>query len=157
LNSALFDKADLYIPDDGFHYDVYCTSNGAETLIGIGKKTAQIKSEYRFKGIRRDALQTVVLPAGNTLYCRSTMPFTDCRLTATAGTSGSNYQLGGAVFASVSANDVLVFDGIDGKITKNGVNYAASVNWLDFPSLVPGPNTIACADAVTVEYAPAYI
>lgn len=157
LNGALFEKADLFIPDDGFHYDVYCTSTGAETLIGIGKKTAQIKSEYRFKGIRRDALQTVVLPAGKTLYCRSTMPFTDCRLTATVGTTAATYQLGGAAFSSVTAGDILVFDGIDGKITKNGVNYAASVNWLDFPALVPGPNTISCPDAVTVEYAPAYI
>ena len=40
LNSALFGKVDLFIPDDGFHYDVYCTGTGAETLIGIGNKTA---------------------------------------------------------------------------------------------------------------------
>jgi hypothetical protein len=157
LNGVLFDKVDLFIPDDGFYYDVYCTGTGAETLIGIGSKTAQIKSDYHFKGIRHDALQTVTLPAGDTLYCRSTAPVTDCRLTATVGTSGSNYQLGGAVFATVTAGDVLVFDGIDGKITRNGVNAAASVVWVNFPQLVPGPNVIDCDDDVTVQYAPTYI
>lgn len=157
LNSVLFDKAELFIPDDGFRYTVICTSSGAETLIGIGTKSAQLKSIYTFKGIRHDALQTITLTPGATLYCLSTMPFTDCRLTATVGTSAATYLLGGATFNTVTAGNVLVFDGIDGKITKNGVNYAANVTWLDFPSLVPGPNTISCIDNVTVEYAPTYI
>lgn len=67
------------------------------------------------------------------------------------------YPLGGAVFPSVSNGDVLVFDGIDGKITKNGANAAASVNWTEFPQLFPGENTIPCPDDVTVEYYPTYI
>ena len=157
LNSVLFKKTELFIPYDGFHYTVICTSTGAETTIGIGEKTAQIKSEYTFKGIRHDDLKTVTLASGATIYCLSTMPFTDCRLTATVGTSAATYQLGGATFKNVSAGNVLVFDGIDGKITKNGVNEAANVTWIDFPSLVPGPNTITCPDAVTVQYAPTYI
>ena len=157
LNSVLFNKADLFIPDDGFHYDCICTSTGAEELVGIGNKTAQIKSKYSFKGIRRDSLKTVTLPAGATLYCLSTMPLTDCKLTATVGTTAASYTLGGAVFSSVTAGDVLVFDGIDGKITKNGSNYAASVSWFQFPQLTPGENTITCLDTVTVEYYPTYI
>lgn len=157
LNSALFDKADLFIPDDGFHYDIICTGTGAEELVGIGEKNAQVKSRYTFKGIRRDDLKRVTLQSGEPLYCLSTMPFTDCRITATAGAAGTNYQLGGAVFASVAAGDVLVFDGIDGKITKNGQNAAASVSWVTFPQLTPGTNLIECADAVTVEYFPTYI
>ena len=67
------------------------------------------------------------------------------------------YPLGGAIFPSVSNGDVLVFDGIDGKITKNGANAAASVNWTEFPQLFPGENTITCPDDVTVEYYPTYI
>lgn len=157
LNSVLFDKADIFIPDDGFHYNVICTGTGAEELIGIGDKNAQLKSRYTFKGIRHDSLKTVTLQNGETLYCLSTMPFTDCRLTATVGATGTDYQLGGAAFDSVTAGDVLVFDGIDGEITKNGVNAAASVSWVTFPQLTPGANLITCDDAVTVEYYPAYI
>lgn len=157
LNGVLFDPADIFIPDDGFHYYVACKSTGAEELIGIGGKSAQIKSTYRFTGVRRDDLKTVTLPAGATIYCLSTMPFTDCRLRVKVGQSAASYTLGGAVFGPVSANDVLVFDGISGKITKNDVNCAESTEWVDFPTLIPGANTITALDTITVEYYPTYI
>lgn len=157
LNQSLFGKSELFIPDDGFRYTVVCKSTGTEELIGIGDRSAQVKSTYTFSGIRHDDLKKIVLASGETLYCLSTMPFTDCRLTATVTSAASNYQLGDAVFSSVAAGDVLVFDGIDGKITKSGVNAAASVSWVKFPQLTPGANTIDCVDPVTVEYYPSYI
>ena len=157
LNAELFGKAELFIPDDGFHYTVACKSTGAEELIGIGQRNAQVKSTYTFIGIRHDDMKTIVLPVGATLYCLSTMPFTDCRLTAYPSAKGVNYQIGGAIFHNVNAGDVIVFDGIDGKITQNGVNAAANVSWIRFPQLVPGENTIQCTDPVTVEYYPTYI
>ena len=69
----------------------------------------------------------------------------------------AQYPLGGALFSGVSNGDVLVFDGIDGKITKNGANAAASVTWAEFPQLEPGENVITSLDAVTVEYYPTYL
>ena len=157
FNGLIFDQVDLFIPDDGFHYDAICTSTGTEILVGIGNETAQVKSDYHFKGIRRDALKKVNVPTGKTLYCLSTMPVTDCRLTAIVGEDAEEYTLGEATFADVEVGDVLVFDGIDGKITKNGNNYAASVSWVNFPQLTPGANEITCADTVTVEYYPTFI
>ena len=157
LNGVLFNKADLFIPDDGFHYEVICTSMGAEELVGIGFNSAMIKSTYAFKGIRHDPLETLTAQNNVAFYCKSTMPYTDCRLTTTVGSTAASYTLGGAIFSNVTAGDVLVFDGIDGKITKNGNNYAASVSWFHFPQLIPGWNTLVCADPVTVEYYPTYI
>ena len=157
FNGLLFGQVDLFIPDDGFHYNCICTSTGVEILVGMGKKTAQVKSDYHFKGIRHDALKKVMVPTGKKLYCLSTMPVTDCKLTATVGADATLYTLGGAVFSNVSAGDVLIFDGIDGKITKNGNNYAASVSWVNFPQLTPGANEVTCADTVTVEYYPTFI
>ena len=158
FNLEIYGKSDIFIADDGFHYTVALMSTGPEITVGIGEKTAQIKSEYQFKGIRHDRKETVTIPAGGgTMLCRSTMPFTDAKLTVTVGTTASSYLLGGATFDSVSAGDVLVFDGIDGKITKNGSNYAASVSWSNFPSLTPGKNTLTALDAITVEYYPTYL
>lgn len=158
FNAAVFGKHELYIPDDGFYYSVSCENLGEEVLVGIGDRNAQVKSEYTFQGIRHDALVSVTLPANGTLNCISTMPFTDCRLTMTATASATSVQLGGAIFSNVSANDVLVFDGIDGKITKNGVNCAGTTEWMAFPALVAGSNLIVAGDSpVTVEYYPAYI
>ena len=85
------------------------------------------------------------------------MPFTDAKLTVTVGATASSYSLKGAIFSNVTAGDVLVFDGINGKITKNGANYAANVAWTSFPSLTPGKNTLTALDAITVEYFPAYL
>lgn len=157
FNAAVFGKCDLFIPDDGFYYAVYCDSIGEETLVGIGDESAQVKAEYTFSGIRHGEKKTVSVPNGGKVYCLSTMPFTDCKLTATVSANGTNYHLGGAIFPSVSANDVLVFDGINCAITKNGSNAAGTATWLNFPALAAGSNTIDCTDTVTVEYYPAFL
>lgn len=157
FNLDVFGGCDLYIVDDGFYYDVACESYGAETLIGSGDSTAQIKAKYTFKGIRHDPLVSETIPAGGSIYCRSFMPFTDARLTATVGAAAASYTLGGATFSNVAAGDVLVFDGIDGKITKNGQPYAANVSWVNFPALTPGWNVNSSPDPVLFEYVPAYI
>ena len=157
FNAQISGKSEIFIPDDGFFYSVYCESMGAEELVGIGDRSAKIKSKYEFKGIRHGELETVTIAGGGKVYCNATMPRTDCKMTAKVGANAATYTLGSAVFSSVSKDDVLVFDGINKQITKNGTNYAANVAWVHFPYLIPGENTITCADAVTVEYYPAYI
>ena len=157
FNMELFGKAELFIPDDGFSYTVACKSTGTEELIGIGQRNAQVKSTYTFIGIRHDDLKTIHVDTNGIMYCLSTMPFTDCRLTATARINRNNFQLGGAIFPEVNPGDVLVFDGIEGKITINGENAAAAVSWVKFPQLVPGKNVIYCSDPAVVEYFPTYI
>jgi hypothetical protein len=159
FNAAVHGKCEIYIPDDGFFYTAYCKDFGAEELAGIGEKEAQIKSSYEFEGIRHGNPEAVTVPGGDSVYCRSTMPYTDARLTVTAKSAAASYTLGGAVFQNVAAGDVLCFDGINGAITKNGANYAGSVQWVYFPALVPGENVIAAAaeDNVLVEFSPAFI
>lgn len=158
FNAAVFGKHELYIPDDGFFYSVVCENIGEEILVGTGERNAQIKSEYTFEGIRHDALVSVTVPKNGYMNCISTMPFTDCRLTVESTRNANSVRVGYAYFHTVSVGDVLVFDGIEGKITKNGVNYAANVDWNQFPSLVAGQNQIlSTADPVTVEYYPTYI
>ena len=158
FNAELFGETELFIHDDGFFYTVSCDSLGTEVIDGIGEKTASVKSTYKFTGIRHAALVKEIIPAGGgTLLCRSTMPFTDVRLSVTVGTTASYYNFGGASFGPVTAGDVLVFDGIDGKITRNGSNYAASTWWTEFPQLTPGTNYLDALDAITVEYYPTYL
>jgi hypothetical protein len=85
------------------------------------------------------------------------MPFSAARLTATVGASAAEYTLGGAVFSNVTAGDVLCFDVINSAVTRNGVNDAGNTEWVHFPALIPGENTIEAADPVLVEFSPAYI
>lgn len=157
LNSALFEQAEIFISDDGFFYTVVCESRGEEELVGISDDCAKIKSTYQLRGVRHDALVSETIAGGQSIFCRSSLALTDCRLSVTVGAASAAYTLGGAVFANVSKGDKLVFDGIGGIITKNGANAAASVTWVNFPQLTPGLNKITAADPVTVEYYPTFI
>jgi len=157
FNAQLFGRVELFISGDGFYYDCVCTNLGAEEHAGEGDRSAQIKATYTFLGTRRDALEKITVPVGGSFYCRSTMPFTDARLTVTVGASTPSYTFGGATWANVTAGDVLVFDGIDGAITKNGLPFAQNVNWTNFPSLTAGENANDAPDPVTVEYYPTYL
>ena len=157
FNIAAWGRSELFFPEENYYYSVICRSMGDEELIGTGDGSAKIKSEYAFEGIRHGQLLAATVPVGGSLNNPGTMPFSDCVLTATVGTSAATYSLGGATFSSVTAGQVLVFDGINKKITNNGVNCAATTAWEHFPALTPGLNTIAAVDPVTVEWYPCYI
>ena len=158
FNAAILGKSEIFIPDDGFFYTTSCDSTGDEILVGIGNRESQIKSTYTLTGIRHAEKRTVTVQKNQSLLCESTVPFTDCRLTLTSTQDAASYNFGGAVWANISVGDVLVFDGIDCKITKNGTNYAANVTWMNFPTLTAGLNTIQTdLDDVTVEYYPTYL
>lgn len=167
FNAQLVGKADLFIPDDGFYYEVYGVDFGAETLVGIGEKTAKVRSRYKVTGMRHDPLQTVTLE-DYALLCLSTVPLTACRLTHTVPASASSYRLGSAVVPNVAANDVLVWDGFTGTLTKNGTSILSTATWKELPALASGQtqvvwgpvvnNTVSShAGTVKVEYYPTYI
>lgn len=149
FDAACTGTVELYLPD-GFFYSAVLQSADALELVGetCGRAT------YSFKGIQHDALRTV---AGNELLVHGTAPQMDARLTVIVGTSGADYRLAGAVFDTVTAGDVLCFDGLNSVITRNGINAADECTFLSFPRLVPGVNVIDCADTVTVEYYPVYM
>ena len=135
--------------DDGQLFTAYLSEIGEITYI----HPDLIESEYVLIGVRHGRKRTV---HANTLFCESTLPWTDCILTATVGTTGKNYQIGPVVFPSVTSGQVLVVDGINKRILVNGAPAAELAEWMVLPSLSPGLNAIDCADPLTVEYYPAY-
>lgn len=148
FDAEIFGNCELILPD-GFQYSCVCSSLGQEDRHGPNL----LEVSYQLIGIRHGQLQTVT---GNHVFCDSTLPKTDCILTATVGVSGSNYKLGSVTFLSVTAGEVLSVDGITKRILVNGVPAAQRAEWLEFPYLKPGLNTITCRDSVKVEFYPAY-
>lgn len=143
-----FGKSEL-IMDDGLQYSVVLSSIGDSDYQGM----ELVKTEYVFTGIRHGDYTKVV---GNTVYCDSTLPYTDCILTTTVTSDSSNYKVGTVTFKEVTAGEVLTVDGINGRILVNGVPAAERADWIEFPKLIPGINNIQCADIITVEFYPAY-
>ena len=153
LRKSLFDgeiygKSEIILPD-GFLYSAVCNSLGQEHF----HSREIMEVSYDLIGIRHGPKQTAV---GNTVFCGGTLPKTDCILTVMAGASGKNYKLGTVTFPTVTAGEILCVDGITKRILVNGVPAAQRAEWLEFPYLKPGLNTIDCKDPVTVEFYPAY-
>ncbi len=148
FDAAIYGKNELVLPD-GFTYTAICSEYGEEICHG----EQLLETIYTCVGIRHGKKEIVT---GNTIYCTSTLPKTDCRLTVTVTNGESSYQLGSVTFLDVTAGDVLCVDGITGRILVNGAPGAARAQWLEFPYLVPGKNMITCADTVTAEFYPAY-
>ena len=155
IDAALAGKLDLWLPD-GFFYFAALTSAGEEQIIGVEYNEEIALCSYTFEGIRHDPLKTIEVASGDPLYCKSLVPHTDCRLTCTASQAYESLQIGPVTITDVAADDVLVVDGITGRILQNGALCAGNMSFLHFPSLVPGENTITCPEDLTVEYYPTY-
>lgn len=143
-----FGKSELLM-DDGLRYSVVLSSIGDADYQGM----ELVKTEYVFAGIRHGDYIKVI---GNTVCCDSTLPDTDCVLTATVSEDSANYKVGSVTFKNVVAGEVLTVDGINGRILVNGAPAAERADWIEFPKLVPGINNLQCIDTLTVEFYPAY-
>lgn len=155
LDALMDGKVELFLPD-GFFYSSYLLSAGEEQILGVENNKVIATCAYTFNGIRHDALETVTVESGEDMTCKSTVPYTDCRLTCTASHDYQYIDLGTVRITDVSANDVLVVDGINGRILQNGAPCAGNMSFIRFPSLVPGVNEFDCPEELIVEYYPTY-
>ena len=157
IDNMMTGKLELWVPD-GFYYSAYLIHAGEETYLGQEGNKVIALCPYQFKGIRHDPLVTVETSAAddNLIYCKSTVPKTDCRLTCTASQDYASLQIDTVTITSVHEGDVLTVDGITGRILQNGALCAGNMSFIHFPSLVPGNNEIECDEDLIVEYYPTY-
>lgn len=157
FDAAVYGKNTLWLPD-GYFYTVSTESIEEASIEADTEQGALIGADYHFRGFRHGPLTTLTIPAGGSrVKCLSTMPLTDCIYSVTVPVALAQYNLGGALFKNVKKGEKLVFDGINKRILRNGVDNALNVSWLNFPSLTPGFNQIAAQYATTIQYYPTYI
>lgn len=148
FRAALLGKINISFKKDGFEY--FCIYSSDREMESEYDSAAV--SSFTFTGIQHEPLETVV---GRNVYCRSTVPRTDCKLSATAGQNYSTVKLGSVTFSNIQSGDVLVADGIEGKISVNGESVTA--DFIHIPYLVRGVNSIEGPLTPTVSYYPTYI
>lgn len=151
LDALMVGKIVLHMPD-GFYYDAVLTGSAELQMLGVEQNQLIALCTYTFQGIQRDELRTVT---GNTILAEGTAPRMDCRLKCTATANRSTLQVGTVTFSGINTGDEIVADGIDGILTVNGTPVVASFTKL--PYLVPGEQTFACPETLTIEYYPTYI
>lgn len=95
-----------------------------------------------FVCVRRLAMQSNVLTKTGTVDNQGAV---ECgvRLTVVATKAYSSLTVFGVTIKNLTANVPFVIDGIDGKVTQNGVNAFLQTDIVEFPRLQPGINTIA--------------
>lgn len=164
-------KVELYLPD-GFYYSAYLTSAGEESVLGVEGQDVIAVCTYTLEGIRHDELEALAVRTAQLFDCKSLVPETDVRITATilpTGASGDvmirdDAGIGSVTLTDVGANSTLVIDGINKRILKNGAPYTGAMSFIRFPKLAPGARNrifVYYAGAyqglpITVEYYPTY-
>ena len=149
LSMCLESKVEMMLPNGK-------TYVAALTGAGEVEKSAEgvIDFTLEFTGYQRGEIVKAQTP---NIMCFSTVPETPYRITATAGAGGS-FTMAGVTFSDCAAGDVLVIDGIAGKVTKNGSAMDISkTDFLKFPVLFPGKNTVTCTGSASVEYYPIFM
>lgn len=155
LDAALSaEPTELWLPN-GFWYTVSLESTGeAQELSDDG---CRLSCTYTLLGYAHDPLQTVTLTTDGTLYARGTAPEMACRLTCTAGASAASYTMAGVTWSNVAAGDLLVLDGLERRVLRNGAPDLDSTDLICWPKLTPGQNVLTAPDALTVEYYPIWL
>lgn len=153
LEATMYGGCEIHMPD-GFYYRAMLNNIGDAKVQGVDGNQVLIEVTYTFLCMKHRELEIVL--DGSSFEAKGTMPKMDCRLSVTVGANALSYTLGGAVFGSVQAGDVLVVDGINKRFMKNGA-WTTADSWINFPSVTPGQNIFTALDTVQVEYYPCYI
>ena len=149
FDAALWGKFEIYMPN-GFTYSAILDDAGELEYMGDERGRAK----YQLIGIQHKPLVTVT---SSPFTCGSTVPLTDCIITATAtAVLGS---IGDIDFSGLTIGDIITIDGINKRLLVNGVDAATKFVWIDFPSLLPGTNTFTTSgvSGVTVQFYPTYM
>lgn len=154
---------DIWLPDD-YYYNCVLESIGDEITDG-----ESLEVTYTLSGIRHLQLAKI---KGDSLYCSSTVK-TDCKITLTISAdwgqevgavvlmSDGKIRTNSFIIKNLNGGDVVVIDGINKTVKRNGNNWFGNTNIVDFPFLIPGHNEYYLGGtdklSVVTEYYPTLI
>ena len=139
---------------DGYYYTACLTAIQAPTFDAAGEQDVM----YTFSAIRHELQRKETVTSGNKLICRSNTK-TPCKICFALSSAENTVTVCGITINTVAANTEIVIDSVNGLITSGGVNKFDDTEFVDFPYLSPGENTISCSVsgvALTVIYTPIY-
>ncbi len=140
---------------DGFIYTALVTALPPATFDGSGEHDVT----YTFMAIRHKSKVKKKIISGDKVICEATtdIPF---KLAFAVPSGCTEITVCGITISNLSDYDVIIIDGINGLITCNGANKFLDTDFIDFPVLCPGENTIECSVAdveIIVAYTPVYV
>lgn len=150
LSLCMEKEVSITLPN-GKSYVAALTSTGEVEKFAEGVLDCTVE----FTGYQRGEAVTATAP---NVFCLSTVPETPYKITGTVDTADADFVMAGITFTGCSVNDVIVIDGINKKITKNGDSLDLSTtDFVSFPVLKPGENTVYCDVLAEIVYYPVYM
>lgn len=140
---------ELGLPD-GYFYTAYVTDLQPPSFDATGQQDVV----YTFTAIRHKSSETRAVSPGGKVICKSNTK-TPCRIVVSVPAALASLTICGIKIKTVAANTDIVIDSEKGLITAGGVNKFSDTEFVDFPYLLPGENTISC-DASNAEIAIVY-
>ena len=143
--------SEVYISlPNGNRYVAALTDSGETTKLDEGVLELTVVFTGYQRGEKVDAQTPDVM-------CSSTVPETPYKITGTVLAAG-DFTMAGVTFKKCDVGDVICIDGLAGKLTKNGdAVLIADTDFVSFPVLSPGHNTVNCTASATVEYYPIFM
>lgn len=129
-----------------FEYDAIMTAYD-ETDTGVEPYKLVTIS---FNVSRRMPLNMITLLSSGTFYNQGNTESGLC-IKVTSKSTISNFTICGITIKTLTANRPFTIDGINGRVTENGLNKFSNTNLIDFPKAVPGKNEINMSANVTAE------
>lgn len=144
-------KVELYLPDGFFYTSILQSTGTVEQIL-----PNLLSGSYTFTGFCHGKLQEITT-TGGPFYVDGTYPKMECILSTISTLTTADYAIGDVVFYHVKSKDKIVIDGMTKRILYNGASGAQRCSLVEFPSLSPGWNQIACPSTLRIKYYPIYL
>lgn len=135
------------VSDTGIEWfcDVSLTFNAIRRMPLVSESSSLTNYKFENLGTRPSGLRITITPTGSfdNAYIRVN-PNTDDELKIN--------------FTRITQAYKFIIDGVDGKVTENGINAILKTDLVKFPYVVPGMNTVSInfAASITYEYYPTF-
>lgn len=133
----------------------------AAVLTDMDSDNTEVEPYYlvslKFAAIRRKPLVTHRI-AGNSALYNDGNTASGARITISPETEMDSITVMGIKVSNLEPGVTYVVDGIEGRVTANGVNYFAHTDLTDFPKIHPGRNDIVISEEipVTISFYPVF-
>ena len=153
---ALNKKVEIYGPDK-LYYSAVLSAAPSFNRVSIG----YMEITFAFKAVAHGALQTIKIPRNNyPLHYPGTAP-AGYRIEFTTPSALSNFTVNGITLTNIPNGAEIVIDGIEKRVTQNGINKFAETDLIDFPRFDPrSPDTVVTMSQyipVTIKFYPTYM
>lgn len=155
LNNGL---VDLYLPDGYYYFSVLKSVDDPDYYLPIRADVTYSFDAIRHGPFNQEEITVMGLESSSTIKITGNLE-TEVIYTITPTVKMEQITVAGITIKNITADKVIVIDGINKRITEDGVNKFADCDLVSFPRLFPGVNTVAFAAegcAISVGYYPIF-